>query len=164
MRNKLNKRILAGIGIVSAFILLLVALLASYYLGPGQSPDWFRPFIQYHVEFMVALALVGILVGMAIAYLAFDKVEEKTAESKINAEMLLSFLSADEKKTIQYLIDNGGRAYQNEISRIDGMSRLRAHRVVQKLSEKSILEAERHGKANKLKLAEPIFDALKPAQ
>ncbi len=161
MRNKFNKRILAAIGIVAGFILLLIGLLASYYLGPGQSPDWFRPFIQYHVEFMVGLALLGILVGMAIAHLAFEKVEEASVESKINAEMMLGFLSADEQKTVNYLVQNGGQAYQNEISRIDGMSRLRAHRVVQKLGQKKILQTERHGKANKLKLADAILDALK---
>ena len=153
---------MAAIGIISGFILLLIALLASYYLGPGQSPDWFRPFIQYHVEFMVGLAVLGIVVGMAIAYLAFDKVEEKAAESKINAEMMLSFLSIDEQKAVNHLVLNGGRAYQNEISRIDGMTRLKAHRVVQKLEEKKILQTERHGKANKLKLADAILDALKP--
>ncbi len=161
MRNTFNKRILAAIAIVSGFLLLVAALLASYYLGPGQSPDWFRPFIQYHVEFMVALALLGILVGMAIAYLAFEKVEQVSAESKVNAEMMLGFLSADERKAVNYLVQNGGRAYQNEISRIEGMSRLRAHRVVQKLEEKKIVHAERHGKANKLQLADAIFDALK---
>lgn len=148
-------------GIVAAFVLLTIGLLASYYLGPGQAPDWFLPFIHFHVEFMVGLALLGVLSGMAIAYLAFDKVEEKTVESKINAEMMLGFLSPDEHKTVHYLVQNGGRAYQNEIGRIEGMSRLKAHRVVQKLHEKKILETERLGKANKLKLVEPIYDALK---
>ncbi len=161
MRNKFNKRVLASIGIISGFILLLIGLLASYYLGPGQSPEWFRPFIQYHVEFMVALALLGILVGMAIAYLAFEKVEQVSAESKVNAEMMLGFLSEDERKAVNYLVQNGGRAYQNEIGRIDGMSRLRAHRVVHKLQEKKIVQTERHGKANKLRLADAILDALK---
>ena len=161
MRNKLNKRLLIAIGLVSAFLLMVIALLASYYLLPGQAPSWFNIFIQYHVEFMVAIAFVGIFVGIAVAYLAFEKVEEKTVESKINAEMLLSFLSNEEKKTISYLIENDGKAYQNEVSRIEGMTRLKAHRVVNKLAEKLILSIEKHGKANKLKLAEQIYDALK---
>jgi len=163
MRNKLNKRVLAAVAIFSGFILMVVALLASYYLGPGQVPEWFSVFINYHVEFMVAIAFVGIIVGIAIAFLAFEKVEEKTVESKINAEMLLGFLSGDEKNAVNYLAENGGRAYQNEISRIEGMTRLKAHRAVNKLSEKNIVTVEKHGKANKLKLSENIFEALRPS-
>ena len=162
MRNKLNKRLLAGIGIVSGFILLLVALLASYYLGPGEAPSWFQVFIAYHVEFMVAIAFMGILVGIAVAYLAFEKVEEKSAESKINAEMMLGFLSGDEKKTVQFLVDNDGKAYQSEISRLPAMTRLKAHRVVDKLQGKSLLTVNRNGKVNKLVLVDAVLDALKP--
>lgn len=161
MRNKLNKRVLAAAAIISAFILMVIALVASYYLAPEPSPGIFDLLIRYHVEFMIAIAFVGILVGVALAFLAFDRVEEKAVESKINAEMLLGFLSSDEKKAVSYLIENDGKAFQHELSRIEGMSRLKAHRVVSRLEEKQILLAERHGKANKLKLAEPIYDALK---
>ncbi len=161
MRNKFNKRILAAVAIVSGFLLMIIALLASYYLGPGQVPDWFSIFVHYHVEFMVAIAFVGILVGIAIAFLAFEKVEEKAVESKINAEMLLGFLSAEEQKAVKHLVENNGRCYQNEISRLEGMTRLKAHRTVGKLCEKQIVTVEKNGKANKLKLAQNIFDALK---
>lgn len=160
MRNKINNRVLVGIAIVSAFLLLVVALLASYYLGPNQTPAWFQFFVTYHVEFMVAIAFSGILVGISVAYLAFEKVEEKTVESKINAEMMLGFLSSEEKTAVNYLLENNGKAFQHELSRIPGMSRLKAHRVVNKLVAKQIIAVEKFGKANKLKLAEQISDAL----
>ncbi|MDP2717258.1 MAG: hypothetical protein Q8P02_00785, partial [Candidatus Micrarchaeota archaeon] len=103
----------------------------------------------------------GILVGNAIMMLAFERVEEKAVESKINAKMMLGFLGPDERNTIQHLVDSGGRAYQSEVGRMPGMSRLKAHRAVQKLGEKGILSTERNGKANKLVLAPAIFEALK---
>ncbi|MGB9576983.1 MAG: hypothetical protein ACP5IG_02205 [Candidatus Micrarchaeia archaeon] len=41
------------------------------------------------------------------------------------------------------------------------MTRLKAHRVVQRLSQKEIISAERYGKINKLRLAPAVFEALK---
>lgn len=161
MRNKFDKRFLFGIGIVAAFILLVAALVFSYYAPPSNAPGWFDFLFAHHVEFMLFIAFSGILVGAIIANLAMGKAEEKTVEAKINAQMLLSFLSEDERKTVAYLLESDGKTYQNEISRLPGMTRLKAHRTVIRLAAKNIISVESHGKANRLKLAPQILDALK---
>ena len=156
------KRIFVAIAIIIGFLILLSGLIMSYHFSSQGIPaPWLAPFVTYHSELMLIMGALGLGVGAAVFYLMSERVEAKEAESRITVDMLLSFLSSEERKAVSFLADNHGVCLQSELSRLPGMSRLKAHRVVQRLSQKEIVSAERHGKINKLRLAQAVFEALK---
>lgn len=163
------KRVFVAIAIIIGFLILLSGLIMSYHFSSQGIPaPWLAPFVTYHSELMLVMGALGLGVGAAVFYLMSEKVEvmsekveAKQAESRITVDMLLSFLSSDERKAVTFIADNNGLALQSELSRLPGMSRLKAHRVVQRLSQKEIISAERHGKINKLRLSPAVFEALK---
>jgi uncharacterized membrane protein len=156
----INKRVALAVAITFIFMFILLAMLITYnpsFLGDN---SFFSFMGMYHVEFMVGTALLGVAVGAIVFYLMQERVEIKQKESKDNAKILLSFLGAEERKTIEYLVKSKGSAYQSEISRLEGMSRLKAYRAIKKLESKNVITIDKVGKARKITLSPAVFDAL----
>jgi uncharacterized membrane protein len=72
----------------------------------------------------------------------------------------MKFLSNEEREVLRLLLERGGMTTQSEIAKLPGMSRLKAHRIVRRLSDRSIIYAEKHGKINMIR----IVDELKEFQ
>ncbi|MFH1222594.1 MAG: hypothetical protein V1492_05935 [Candidatus Micrarchaeota archaeon] len=157
----INKRVALATTLISSFIFLIFLLLISYQpLFGNQVPAVLVPLISYHMEFMIGTTLLGVAVGAAVFYLMQEKVETKEKESKITAGLLLSFLKSDERKAIEYLVKSNGAAYQSEIGRVEGMSRLKAYRAITRLEKAGVLTVQANGKIRKVVLVPAIFDAL----
>ena len=163
-----NSRVLLAIAILAGFVLLVIAMLMSYVLAMNNMPS--SPLIsllfQYHLELMVLVSILGIVVGASVYFLMSGQVQEKTKEAAVNAELLLTFLGHDERAIVGLLRTSDGHTTQSQVSRLEGMTRLRAHRTVAKLADKKIIRVEKLGKINQLWLAKSIYDALseiKPA-
>ncbi len=159
---KINKRVALSVLLIFAFMFLLFVMLLTY------DPSFINkniPIIswigKYHMELMFGTVIFALAVGAAVFYLMQEKIEVKEKESKTNTELFLGFLGADEKKILDYIVKSGGNAYQSEIGRLEGMSRLRAYRAIKKLESKNVLTVEKTGKARKLFLSKSILDALK---
>ncbi|MFA5077138.1 MAG: hypothetical protein WC488_01800 [Candidatus Micrarchaeia archaeon] len=164
IRNlQFNQRLLLSIALISGFVLLVLAMLMSYILASSGSPP--SPLVdllfRYHFEMMLLVSVLGIVVGASVYFLMHQSVEIKSQESKFNANLLLNFLSREEKAAIEYLVQNEGHTTQSQISRLEGMTRLRAHRLVLRLVEKKIIRLEKLGKTNQLWLAPEIYEALR---
>jgi len=157
-----NRRLLLSIAIFAGFLLLVIAMLLSYILASVRQFD--NPLVsllsQFHLELMVLVSILGIVVGATMYFLMHERVETKTKEAAVNANLLLTFLSREEREVVELLVKSEGHTTQSQVSRLDGMSRLKAHRVVQRLSEKNIVRIEKLGKINQLWLAGSIYDAL----
>lgn len=157
----LNRRLVLATAILSTFVFLLFILIATYQpIFGGNVPAFLEPLISYHVEFMIATAMLGVAVGASVFYLMQERIEVKQKESKVNAEMLLGFLAAHERMAVEYLIKNKGAAYQSEIGRIEGMTRLKAFRAIEKLEGRGIITVDKNGKARKVILSPAVLDAL----
>ena len=50
--------------------------------------------------------------------------------------------------------------FQSEISRIEGIGKLKSHRILQRLSDRGVIEIEKHGKTNIIRLAKNIRETL----
>ena len=59
-----------------------------------------------------------------------------------------------------YVLDENGKAMQYELAHLQGMTRLKAHRIVSRLESQGIIAVERIGKVNAIKLVEEVRDAL----
>ncbi len=158
-----NQRLLIAISILSGFVLLVMAMLLSYILatnGMAESPI-IMALYTYHLETMILVSVLGIVVGAAVYFLMSERVQIKTREATGNAKLLLSFLSTEERAVVELLLASDGHTTQAQVSHLEDMTRLKAHRTVLRLSEKKIIRIEKLGKTNQLWLAVSIYDALK---
>ena len=69
-------------------------------------------------------------------------------------------MSYSEKRVIDKLIEQKGTALQSEISRIEGMGKVKTHRVVKDLERKNVITVEKYGNTNRISLAENISNIL----
>lgn len=156
----LRKRVVASMALIGGFVALFAILLFTYSL-PDRTPELLMPLIYFHFEFMMFMVALGVAVGAASFWLMREEVEIQVKESKINAELALSLLNPDERKAVGLLLKNDGECLQADVARIEGMTRLKAHRTAQNLARRNIVALDKRGKAVELKLAENVYDALK---
>jgi uncharacterized membrane protein len=116
--------------------------------------------MTHHVEFMVLSSFLGIAVGAAVYYLLREEMVEKTKAASGSAHLLLRFLSDDERELVMHMADREGMTTQAEISKLPGMTRLKAHRLVEKMEKKGLIFVEKYGKVNMLRLASELRESL----
>ena len=85
-----------------------------------------------------------------------DDVNDKTDFTKI----ILNFLSYNEKKVINKLIEQKGTALQSEISRMESLGKVRTHRIVKDLERKGLIVVEKYGNTNQITLTEKLSKIL----
>ncbi|MFH1107052.1 MAG: hypothetical protein V1787_04090 [Candidatus Micrarchaeota archaeon] len=156
-----NRRIAVAVAMLALFIFLVLLTIFSYQPPHGSNlAPFFEFIVSFHVEFMVLLAMFGVVVGAGVFFLVGRTAEKKGVEAKVAAEMLLRFLNPDDKVVVRELLKNGGRIMQAEISRLPGMTRLKAHRVVQKLEQKGVVDVSTSGKLRVVHLKDELKGAL----
>jgi predicted transcriptional regulator len=77
-----------------------------------------------------------------------------------NNGSILKLLNLNEKKVVEKIIENKGSALQSEVSRMEGMTKLKTHRAVKELERKGIVKLEQYGKTNRIILSEDIKDII----
>jgi len=99
----------------------------------------------------------------AITKLMDHKTASGSKEEKIkltNNGNILKLLNQNEKKVVEKIIENKGSALQSEISRMEGMTKLKTHRAVKELERKGIIKLEQYGKTNRIILSEDIKEII----
>jgi len=94
------------------------------------------------------LSSAGIAVGIVLSNVITQGEEIKKQE--IDVFPFLDFLESDERMIILKLIENKGRISQARLNKLDGFSRVKVHRIIEKLKAKGIIFKERTGKVNKI--------------
>ena len=156
MDNRL--KIILGIVVVSIFIFLTTVLVFVYALSPNPQsiPSFLYPFMEYHIQFMVAMGIFGILSGVLGYSLMKQTIEQQKKVVKTNTDIIFKFLAKEDREVLRLLLEKGGMTTQSEIAKANNMSRLRAHRAVRKLEERGIVHVERHGKINMIRLVDEL--------
>lgn len=85
-----------------------------------------------------------------------NKIPTETDEKNI----ILKFLNLGERKIIERLIEKKGDVLQSEISRMEGMDKLKTHRAVKDLERKGIIKTESHGKTNRIILSKDVKEVI----
>lgn len=139
------------------FITTVTITIVSYLFPSEQGIVGF--FTRYHFEAMLGIALGGILIG-ALSFRVFTQ-ELKTTTHTLhhNTQLMLSLLAPEEKACVEYIMHHHGEAFQHDLARLPGMNRLKAHRVVRKLSDRGIVDVQNHGKANRVKLLAGLYES-----
>ncbi|MFH7880541.1 MAG: hypothetical protein QXI09_00840 [Candidatus Aenigmatarchaeota archaeon] len=98
----------------------------------------------------------GVLIGLLVYYILAPKIEGM-AKKKIFT--ILDLLEPKERDVIKMIIENNGEISQAKISSVLG--KVESHRIIQKLILRGVLEKNKEGKTNKIKLKEKFKDIIK---
>lgn len=82
----------------------------------------------------------------------------KKEQKENDKNIILKFLNPNERVILKKLIENKGTVLQSEISRMEGMTKLKTHRTVKDLERKGVIKTETYGKTNRIILTEDIKD------
>ncbi len=107
------------------------------------------------------IALMGLLVGTLVYYIMSDKVIQQEQSLKKNTKIILNFLTGQEKKVIETLLENNGKVQQYELSHLPNLNKVKTHRILINLEQKGIIHKEKIGKINKIVLNKELYDVLK---
>ncbi len=184
MNPKDNRNIILGVGIIISFALLTLSV-STYYnyqkdarqesrLNPDAIDNMTieeikvfmienrdRPPILNSSDLLPFMAFIGLLVGTLVYYLMSDKVIRQEQTLKKNTKIILNFLTFQEKKVIETLMENDGKVQQYELSHLPNLNKVKTHRILQTLEQKGIIHKEKLGKINKIVLNKELHDVLK---
>ena len=140
------------------FILILIFTIFSYYFvqNPQDAPIYLRFFVKYHTLFMLLLALSGVLFGSVTQYMTSRRIESNKEKLSLMKAFFLKSFQKDYGKIIDYLIKNNGVATQYELTKIEGLTKLKVSRILIDLEKKSFISKQKVGKINKVFLHKDI--------
>ncbi len=102
------------------------------------------------------MGVFGVSSGLVVYSILNATIEKQEKAAKTNMGIIMKFLGEDERNILDLLSSKGGMTTQSEISRLPGMSRLKAHRVVRKLEDRGIVHVEKNGKINMIRLVDEL--------
>lgn len=79
---------------------------------------------------------------------------------EVNTGVMLKLLNHNERKIFEKLIEKKGEVMQSEITRMEGMSKLKTHRAIRNLEAKGVIKIERYGKTNRILMSKDIKNEL----
>lgn len=104
--------------------------------------------------------LSGIIIGAMVFFFMTAKLDNKKKDLEQAAKVIVQFLNSDEKKVVEKIIRENGKVLQSEITRIEGLGKVKSHRILQKLLDRGVIEIEGHGKTNIVRFSKPVQEAL----
>jgi len=163
--NLSNKRAIAGIIILAALIGLAFYLPGIFtYLEPQQCTIngvcQHEAYAQFLTELVPVFIIIGIVIGALVFFFMSSRLENKQKDLAKVTEVLVQFLGKDERLVVQKLLEGGGKVLQAELSRTEGLGKLKSHRIIQRLVDRQVVEVEKFGKTNIVKLSKGIKEAL----
>jgi hypothetical protein len=161
-----NMKVLGGLFAVALFILLAFYIPRFFEQGiPEVCFDGgtcqHETYLEDIISYLPAMIVLGFVLGVLASYFYLERKIEIPIPRKDKTAAVLGLLHPLERKIIQKIIDSGGSAFQSDISRMEGIGKVRAHRIIDKLLRRGVLEKEEKGKTNILKLKKEIMDAIK---
>jgi uncharacterized membrane protein len=161
-----NRKILLGLILIAALVLVV------YYVpqvvqsnvpqqcltSSGQCEH--QAYLQEVILYLPLIIIGGFLLGVGVSYMYFERKVE-LPKTPAQEQAMLGMLPSDEKKVIAKLVAEGGRATQAEISRIDGIGKVKAHRIVERLEKRGAITKESSGKTNIIRLNKHILESVK---
>jgi len=178
MKNKTWLLIISILTLVIFFIIILYGITAAPHGEGAQGRS--HPIIPTYIISISGIVLIVALIPLFyyIIYAGLEKNYEKNMEilsktigdNKKSSDQIgdkteftktiLNFLSYNEKKLINKLIEQKGTALQSEISRIESMGKVKTHRIVKDLERKGVITVEKYGNTNRINLTDNLRKIL----
>lgn len=160
-----NVKVLAGLVAIALFVLMVFYVPRFFEAGTpivcfeGDN-CLHEAYLDQLIAYLPAMIVLGFLFGVGASYFYFERKLELPVPSADRKKALLALLQPSERKIIGKIVEKGGEALQSEISRVEGVGKVKAHRVVDRLVRRGVLEKEQMGKTNVLRLRKDIRDAV----
>ena len=179
-----SKKTMLLISLISAAIFILLILINLYEtLQIAEKRELQQPFFMYRLRiplyslFLSSTSLIIFAIFLSY-YIISKRLEEKIekkfrviskfiAKDKTNKisfneekQTILKFLNPSERKVIEALIEKNGEILQSEITRMQGMTKLKTHRAVKELEKKGIINRKVYGKTYKIFLTDDVKDIV----
>jgi len=113
-----------------------------------------------HVAIMLILVVLAAIYGALLSVVLYINMKKSKAETEGMLEIVMQFVSQDEKMILHHLLRNHGQATQANISKLEGMHRVKAHRAIQKMLDKHLIDLTAEGKIRHIYLKKSILDSL----
>ena len=121
------------------------------------------PFLVLFSSLLFLSTILASVVGV-IYFLVLPEMKTYYApgngNGRENTAIVMRTLKPDERSIVNVLDAHGGTYLQKYITKEAGLSRLRTHRVVAALSERGIVQVEKYGNTNQVKLAKWFHDGM----
>ena len=121
------------------------------------------PFLVLFSSLLFLSTVVASVVGV-IYFLVLPEMKTYYApgngNGRENTAVVLKTLKPEERSIVNVLDAHGGTYLQKYITREAGLSRLKTHRMVAALSERGIVQVEKYGNTNQVKLAKWFHDGM----
>ncbi|MDD5336911.1 MAG: hypothetical protein PHS02_00320 [Candidatus ainarchaeum sp.] len=111
------------------------------------------------IRYMPLVLLLGIVIGAASYYFISERQPRTIAFRK---EIAYSLLDSDERKVFAKIVESKGKVLQTELSRLEGIGKVKAHRIVERMEKKGIVEKEGFGKTNMIRLTRDLMGLFSP--
>ncbi len=141
----------------SISFLILIIFLSLLLADKFQVRDCGCPNVISHNFLWLFILLAVIFVGSLLYYLFSLKIDEKEKIIRKNIEVLNTILDNDEKKVLDRIAKTG-ELEQKQISKM--FDKIKAHRIIRKLEGKGIIEIQKKGKTNTIKLNKELRKEL----
>jgi hypothetical protein len=69
---------------------------------------------------------------------------------------IMGLLNPHERQIVKHLVENHGMCLQSDISRMNNMGKVKAHRYLQNLLKMGVVKIEPHGNTNKISISENV--------
>ncbi|MBI5159668.1 hypothetical protein HY992_06115 [Candidatus Micrarchaeota archaeon] len=153
-----NRKIIFGLVAVAVFIAVVYLLPTMLTLAIPQDCTingrcLHEEELNLFTKISPAFVIAGFVIG-ALAFFFFAETKKiERVEIKPEKENVLTLLEKDERKVVSRIVEEGGRVLQSEISHIEGIGKVKAHRVLERLEKRGVVEKEAHGKTNLVKIS-----------
>jgi uncharacterized membrane protein len=111
--------------------------------------------------FIPIFGFFGIAVGALVYYIMNNDIERKDKVLVQNTSVVMQLLDPQERKVIKKIVENQGKIQQIEITYMEGFTKVKAHRIIESLVQKGILEKEKMGKMRLILMNKDLYEILK---
>ncbi|MBN1385936.1 hypothetical protein JW968_03080 [Candidatus Woesearchaeota archaeon] len=155
-----------GFGILTASLIIAIALtmLTYIYRDMTSANKVITSLLDNHLTILIIMIIISIAFGFFWAQISYAEISKTKKQTKTMMDIISIFLSEDEKVILGHLVENKGRSSQAEISRLPGMTRVKAYRLLQRMHEKNLIDIETHGKLRNIILHQNILYMLSEQQ
>ena len=144
---------------VIALLLLLFAVAIFFYnrtlndLAAGSCTDAAGAECPHEKIVQTQNIIIGVLIlviGAVVAWIFLQMRRMPPAAEKPHAarKVNLSELDSEEKKIVAFLQERQGSAFQSEVIKLTGFSKVKVSRILDKMEQNGLVERKRRGMAN----------------
>ena len=110
---------------------------------------------------IIAISSFGLFTGSLVYYLLTIHYLTEKKDIKHHINKLLNILDTDEKKVINFIVNNSGTVYQSQLTKELKLDKVKVSRVITNLEIKGLINKEKKGMTNIIKMDLELIELLK---